>query len=98
MSVTRRATAPLAIVLLTLSFTLGLAGCGGADARRATHMERGEKYYAEGNYEKARVEFRNALQITPNDAQARYMSARVAERLGDIRGAAGLYQSVIDAN
>jgi tetratricopeptide (TPR) repeat protein len=85
------AVAVLALVVL-------LSACGGAESRRATHMERGEKYYAAGNFEKARVEFRNALQITPNDTEARFMNGRVAEKLGDIRTAAGMYQGTIDLN
>jgi tetratricopeptide (TPR) repeat protein len=61
-------------------------------------MERGQSYFTDGNYEKARVEFRNALQISPNDAEARFMNGRVAEQLKDFRTAAGMYQGTIDAN
>jgi tetratricopeptide (TPR) repeat protein len=89
---TRRSIAAIAV----LSLTLVLSACGGAQARRAAHMERGQEYFAAGNYEKARVEFRNALQITPDDTEARFMSGRVAEKLGDLRGAAGMYQATID--
>ncbi len=61
-------------------------------------MDRGQRFFTEGNYDKARVEFRNALQITPNDAEARFMNGRVAEKLGDLRTAAGMYQGAIDLN
>ncbi len=79
-----------------LSLLVLLSACGGANDRRAAHMERGQRYYTEGNFEKARVEFRNALQISPNDAEARFMSGKVAEKLGDLRTAAGMYQGTID--
>ena len=85
---------PLRLALLaTLAV---LCACGGADARRASHMARGEKYFAEDQLEKARIEFADALQIAPNDAQARFMSGRVAEGLGNMRAAAGMYQGAID--
>jgi tetratricopeptide (TPR) repeat protein len=53
---------------------------------------------AEGSLEKARVEFANALQIAPNNAQARYLTGRVAERLGDLRGAAAMYHGAIEVD
>lgn len=91
-------TRKFAAVIAALSVVSMLTACGGADARRASHMARGETYFTDGNYEKARVEFRNALQISPNDAEARFMNGRVAEKLNDIRTAAGMYQGTIDAN
>jgi tetratricopeptide (TPR) repeat protein len=91
-------TRRLAIAIAAVSLAISVSACGGADARRATHMDRGQKFFAEGNYDKARVEFRNALQITPNDADARFMNGRVAEKLGDLRSAAGMYQGAIEAN
>ena len=75
-----------------------LAGCGGAHARSATYIARGQGYMAEGRLEKARVEFANALQIAPNNAEARYLSGRVAERLGDPPAAAALYRGAIEVD
>src|SRR5262245_7717230 len=93
MITTRATAAGLAVALFS---TLVLVGCGGAEARRSTYMERGEKYFAAENFEKARVEFRNAMQVAPKDAEVRYMNGRVAERLGNARDALGLYQSAIE--
>jgi len=59
-------------------------------------MQRGQEYFAAENWEKARVEFRNALQVTPDDPNARFMNARVAEKLNNLSDAARLYQSTID--
>jgi tetratricopeptide (TPR) repeat protein len=97
MSATRQISRVLLVVVTVLS-VLPMSACGGADARRLSHMERGQKYFAAGNLEKARVEFGNALQIAPNDADARFMSGRVAEKLGNIRAAMGLYQGAIDVS
>jgi tetratricopeptide (TPR) repeat protein len=77
---------------------LALVGCGGAQARKARHLEKGHAYYASNNFEKARVEFRNALQIAPNDSEARYQNGLVDEKLGNPREAAQFYQGAIDAD
>jgi len=78
--------------------TLFVTGCGGAQARKATHLGKGQTFLAEGNFEKARVEFRNALQIAPTDSQSRYFNGVVDEKLGNPREAAQFYQGAIDAN
>lgn len=88
----RRATrvAPLALLLLAA------AGCGGPEARKAEALAAGESYLAAGNYEKARIEMRNVLQIDPNDVQARFISGQISEKLQNIRQAAGHYQATLD--
>jgi Flp pilus assembly protein TadD len=73
-----------------------LAACGGAQSRFAAHMQRGENYFAAGDFAKANVEFRNAMQISPRNTDAALMAGRTAEKLGRIRDAAGLYQYVVD--
>ena len=83
--------------ILSVAFCLAaVAGCGGAEARRAKAISRGEEFLAAGNLEKARVEFRNALQISPNDPVARYENARVLERLGKYGEAIQYYNGAID--
>jgi tetratricopeptide (TPR) repeat protein len=94
MAASYRVCAPL---LAALVFGM-LAGCGGADTRRASHLARGQQYLAQDKLEKARVEFADALQIAPNDAEARFLSGRVAEKLGDLRAAGSLYQGALDVN
>jgi tetratricopeptide (TPR) repeat protein len=74
-----------------------LAGCGNAETRKERYFERGEQLLAAHKYEKAGVEFRNALQIDPNFLKARIELGRVAEKLGNVRAALGQYQAVIDA-
>src|SRR5262245_29999521 len=93
MTMIMRGAAAFAVALCA---TLVLAACGGATARHASYMERGQKYFAEGNYEKARVEFRNAQQVAPKDAAARFMNGQVAEKLGNFRDAVGFYKSTIE--
>jgi tetratricopeptide (TPR) repeat protein len=75
-----------------------LTACNATDARRAEHMAKAREFFAAENYEKARIEIQNVLQIAPNDAEARYMAGRVAEKLGNLREAATAYQGAIDAD
>jgi len=80
-----------------LAVALALAACGGAQSRFAAHMKRGEDYFSHGDYVKAKLEFRNALQIEPRNPAALLRAARSEDRLGHAREAAGLFQATIDA-
>ena len=73
-----------------------LSACGGARARYESHLQRGKQYLDQGNLDKAGVEFRNALQIQPKDADALFFNGLVADRRGDIRLAAGYYQGALE--
>jgi tetratricopeptide (TPR) repeat protein len=89
-------TATLVVTAIAVAFALN--ACDGAKGRQARYTQRGQQYLAAGNLQKARVEFRNALQIAPNDADLRYYNGLVAEKLGNIRDAAGFYSGAIDLN
>lgn len=84
--------------LAMVAVALCVAGCGGAAQRKASYLQKGEKFFAQRNYAKAHVEFRNALQIDPNDANARYEVGRTSERLNNPREAVGHYQAAIDSD
>ncbi len=83
---------------LLLSAALLATGCSGAEDRLARYQERGQQFFAEGNFDKARVEFSNVLQIDPKNAQARFMAGRIAEKQGNPRDAVGHYQAAIDSD
>lgn len=95
---TRQWSVRLASVLLAGAALLSLSACGGAEARKARHLEKGQAFLAAGNFEKARVEFQNALQIAPVDAEARFENGVVDEKLGKMREAAQMYQGTIDVS
>jgi tetratricopeptide (TPR) repeat protein len=84
---------PLAVLVI-----LAVSGCGGAESRKAKHLAKGQTFLAQGNLEKARIEFRNAMQISPTDSEARYENGVVDEKLGNPREAAQFYQGAIDSN
>ena len=60
--------------LLTLVLLLvAMSGCrGDIQAKKASHMQKGDAYVATQKYDEAIIEFKNAVQLDPNDAQAHY--------------------------
>lgn len=93
----RKLSTSLVMVVLGL-VVLVASGCGGAETREARHLKKGQAFLVAGNFEKARIEFQNALQIAPKDAQARFQMGVVNEKLGNPRQAAQFYQGVIDVD
>lgn len=62
-----------------LSSVLIISGCSGGEERQAKYLERAESYFAQENYDKARIEVKNVLQINPKHAEARYLLGMLAE-------------------
>lgn len=87
--------APMFLGLLSLT-ALSATGCGGAASREAKHLKKGEAFLADGNFEKARIELQNVLQIAPKDAAARFDMGVIDEKLNNPREAAQFYQGTID--
>jgi len=71
------------LVLSAVLAILVLAGCESPEERAAGYVARAEQLLEEENLVKAELEVRNALQIEPNNADARFLLARVAESRGD---------------
>lgn len=59
---------------------LQLSACTDVEDNKARYFKRGMEFYEQGNYTKARLEFKNVLQIDPKDAQGYYMFALVEEK------------------
>lgn len=86
------------VVCLLAAILLTLPGCGGPAERQARHEKRGQEYLAAGNLDKARVEFRNALQLAPASSRARYENGVVEEKMGNMSDAARFFIGAIDAD
>ena len=85
-----------AITLLLLAALAAVSGCGGSEARKQHALERGQALLTSRDYVKARIEFRNAVQIDPNDAAARTLLGEAAEGLGNYEEAVGNYRKALD--
>ncbi|HWM70080.1 MAG TPA: tetratricopeptide repeat protein, partial [Steroidobacteraceae bacterium] len=86
----------LLVTVLALSCSLG--GCGGAQSRYESHMKRGQAYFDQGDYSKANIEFRNALQILPRDPAGMLGAGETLVHLERYREAFADFQVVLDAD
>lgn len=84
--------------VLAVSLAILLTACGGAEERKAKYMEKGKEYFAEKNYEKAKIEFKNVMQIDPKFAEAFYYMGQVEEQSRDLQKAVGNYQQSLQLN
>ncbi len=83
--------------LFVFAVTL-VAACGSPEERAATYLKEAQAYYDAGDYVKAKLEARNAAQIQPRNADARYLLALIAEKDGDFRKMIGHLQVAVDAD
>ncbi len=77
---------------------LVLVGCGGAQDRAAAHLARGKHYLEQKDYPKAKIEFKNVLQINPKSAQGYYYLGEVAEAGQHWSAAYGAYSQAVGLN
>lgn len=73
-----------------------LSACGGKEDRLTKHFDRGVQHLADGDYEKARVEFKNVLQMEPKHVAALYNMGQSFEKLDDLRSAVSFYQRTLE--
>src|SRR5215471_1140492 len=74
-----------ACLLLLSSLLLALlTGCSrDPNVRKQKYFDSGEKYFAEGKYREAAIQYMNAIQIDSRFTQAHYQMGQVYLRLGD---------------
>lgn len=75
---------------------ISISACGGAEERKLKYLEKGKAYLAEKNYEKARIELKNVLQIDPKNAEAYYLMGNIRENDKEISKAIGAYRKSIE--
>jgi len=85
--------ASVSLILMTT-----LLACGGADERKEKYLEKGKAYLEEKNYDKAKVEFKNVLQIDPKYAEAYFYMGQLEETKKDFLKAIGNYKKAIELN
>ena len=81
-----------AIFVLVISIT----SCGGKEERKEKYLEKGKAYLLEKNYDKARIELKNVLQIDPKFAEAYYILGTIDEEKKELRKAVGDYKKAIE--
>ena len=76
--------------------TASLLGCGGAEERKADHLQKAVHFYEQGNAEKAAIELKNVLQIDPKAAQPYYYLGRIQEDKKNWQQAFGYFQKAVE--
>ena len=83
----------LAIIVFS---TVVLISCGGAEERKAVYLEKAKSSMATGDYDKARIELKNVLQIDPKESAAYYQLGKVYEQQKDYRKAFSNYSKAAE--
>jgi len=83
-------------VVLLFCLVVIVASCGGAEERKVKYLEKGKAYLEDNNLKKARIEFKNVLQIDPKYAEAYFYMGRLQEKNKELRSALGYYQKAIE--
>lgn len=69
----------LSLIIISLMLILGSA-CADKKESKQKYFDRGMELFEQGNFTKARLEFKNVLQIDPKDANAYYMFGQIEEK------------------
>lgn len=75
----------LLLFLALLSFSL--AACDSAETKEQKYIARGDAYFAEQDYVRAKLEYRNAARISPTNPKILYSLGLVDEAQGNIKNA-----------
>ncbi|MCP3908873.1 MAG: tetratricopeptide repeat protein [Oceanicoccus sp.] len=73
-----------------------LVACGGGENRQAEYLNKAQEYFDQENFDKAKIEVKNVLQINPNNADARYLSGMIAESNKNFRGAFKNFNAAVE--
>lgn len=77
------------LMIATALLTISLAGCDSPEDKEAKYIHRGNDLYDKGEYDKARLEYKNAARLVPVDAEVRYRLGLVDEAQGNLQNAFG---------
>ena len=83
-------------LFLVLGFVLGLAACESTEEKAEAFYQSGLQLLADGDPERAIVEFRNTLQLNGQHREARIALAEVQRDNGNTRGAYSQYLRVAE--
>lgn len=83
-------------VVLILSLALPFVACGSPEEKRARFFDKGEALFEKEDYVKAKLEFKNALQIDPKFADAYYMLGQVEMQESNFKQAFGLFRKAVE--
>ncbi|HBM90616.1 MAG TPA: hypothetical protein DD400_01875, partial [Rhodospirillaceae bacterium] len=77
----------ISILLLFIMTGFMLVACDSPEEKTEAYTKRGNSFFEKKDYNKARVEYRNALKLQPTNAELHYRLALAYEALSDITNA-----------
>jgi tetratricopeptide (TPR) repeat protein len=81
-------------LICAIAAMLLLAACDSPQEREAAYLKSGKELYESGELSKAAIEFRNALKINPTGVEAKYFTALIYEKKGNVPRAISTFQEV----
>src|SRR5688572_13272669 len=81
-------------LICAIAAMLLLAACDSPEEREAAYLMSGKELYESGELSKAAIEFRNALKVNPTGVEAKYFTALIFERKGNVPRAISAFQEV----
>lgn len=85
-------------LVTALAAGLVLQGCDSKHDREVKYLEHGKELLAQGDYDRAQIEFKNAARINPTDAEPRYYIGLVREGMGDLNNAFVAFSVAVQQN
>ncbi len=76
------------VILVTV---LTISGCGSDEDKKTSHFQKGKAHFEQGEYKRAEIEFKNAIQIDPKYIEAFISLGDTYLKLGDLQGAFQVY-------
>lgn len=86
----------LRVILVVM--TMLMISCADVEENKGRYFEKGLQEFSAGEYEKARLNFKNILQIDPNDADARYYLGFTFEKMENYPKAVNNYREALNQN
>src|ERR1700693_4973764 len=83
----------ISTTLIGLLITLLMGGCDwfSPESKKAKHLERGQTYFDKGQYSEALIEYKNVVQLDPQDADTHYRVALTHLKLGGTTNLQGAF-------
>ncbi len=81
----------ISMVVAAFVLTALLTGCQGEQETADSHLKKGAEYFSAEEYQKARIEFLNAIQLAPDNPDAWYQLGETLIHLGNAREAFQAY-------
>jgi tetratricopeptide (TPR) repeat protein len=79
-------TKSVSVLLLASAVTL-LSGCGNPEEKEARYLRQGNDLFNTGQYDKARIAYKNAAKLKPADPEVSYRMGLVDEAVGNLKDA-----------